>query len=114
MTEEFGADTLSIVMRGLDPRIHAFPALSKTWMAGSSPAMTPVVVVPSRHSGRRHSASKTRVNALSAPIRNLAPWSTVALPGRERFRVRLLRRRPGMTLAAWFVLPAALDIGRGG
>jgi hypothetical protein len=29
------------VMRGLDPRIHAFSlSCSKTWMAGSSPAMT--------------------------------------------------------------------------
>jgi hypothetical protein len=30
------------VMRGLDPRIHVFTALKegKTWMAGSSPAMT--------------------------------------------------------------------------
>jgi hypothetical protein len=30
------------VMRGLDPRIHAFTTLNKekTWMAGSSPAMT--------------------------------------------------------------------------
>jgi hypothetical protein len=28
----------SIVMRGLDPRIHL---LEKRWIAGSSPAMTP-------------------------------------------------------------------------
>jgi hypothetical protein len=27
------------VMRGLDPRIHDF-STSKTWMAGTSPAMT--------------------------------------------------------------------------
>src|SRR5262245_44070297 len=27
-------------MRGLVPRIHAFQAASKTWMAGTSPAMT--------------------------------------------------------------------------
>jgi hypothetical protein len=27
-------------MPGLDPGIHAFLALMKTWMAGSSPAMT--------------------------------------------------------------------------
>jgi len=31
-----------IVMRGLDPRIHVFAKMKivKTWMAGSSPAMT--------------------------------------------------------------------------
>jgi len=28
-------------MRGLVPRIHAFCAGGKTWMAGTSPAMTP-------------------------------------------------------------------------
>src|SRR6516162_3026427 len=28
-------------MRGLVPRIHAFCAAGKTWMAGPSPAMTP-------------------------------------------------------------------------
>src|SRR3954453_18102238 len=31
---------LSVVMRGLDPRIHDFLAHCKTWMAGTSPAMT--------------------------------------------------------------------------
>jgi len=30
----------SIVVPGLDPGIHAFPAVSKTWMAGTRPAMT--------------------------------------------------------------------------
>jgi hypothetical protein len=31
----------AFVMRGLDPRIHAFfPTAAKTWMARSSPAMT--------------------------------------------------------------------------
>jgi hypothetical protein len=28
------------VMRGLDPRIHVFLTAVKSWMAGSSPAMT--------------------------------------------------------------------------
>jgi hypothetical protein len=28
-------------MRGLVPRIHVFSAAGKTWMAGTSPAMTP-------------------------------------------------------------------------
>ena len=38
---EFSLQSLT-VMRGLDPRIHVFakPAARKTWMAGSSPAMT--------------------------------------------------------------------------
>jgi len=31
---------LSIVMPGLVPGIHVFPAVTKTWMAGTSPAMT--------------------------------------------------------------------------
>ncbi len=37
-----GCDILSLVMRGLDPRIHAdWPqAESAAWIAGSSPAMT--------------------------------------------------------------------------
>jgi hypothetical protein len=39
MTEECHASTVPIVMRGLDPRIHSL-SLGKTWMAGSSPAMT--------------------------------------------------------------------------
>src|SRR5450631_3568269 len=33
---------LSAVMPGLVPGIHAFVQLSKTWMAGTSPAMTNV------------------------------------------------------------------------
>jgi hypothetical protein len=34
------SNTLSFVMRGLDPRIHAFLLLGfKTWMAGTSPVM---------------------------------------------------------------------------
>jgi hypothetical protein len=28
------------VMRGLDPRIHVFLTTAKSWMAGTSPAMT--------------------------------------------------------------------------
>ena len=34
-----GGQCLSSVMRGLDPRIHVFSCF-KTWMAGTSPAMT--------------------------------------------------------------------------
>jgi hypothetical protein len=55
--EEFGADTLPIVMRGLDPRIHAFPALSKTWMAGSSPAMTDLMDGRVIGGAKRHRSS---------------------------------------------------------
>jgi hypothetical protein len=31
----------ALVMRGLVPHIHVFCAAGKTWMAGTSPAMTP-------------------------------------------------------------------------
>jgi len=37
---------LSTVMPGLVPGIHAFLALSKSWMAGTSPAMTERVNTP--------------------------------------------------------------------
>jgi hypothetical protein len=35
-------------MRGLDPRIHVCAAL-KTWMAGTSPAMTTGIALIGRH-----------------------------------------------------------------
>jgi len=39
--------TLSFVMPGLVPGIYVFPAPSKWWMAGTSPAMTVIeVAVP--------------------------------------------------------------------
>jgi hypothetical protein len=34
------ADNPSVVMPGLVPGIHVFRQKSKTWMAGTSPAMT--------------------------------------------------------------------------
>ena len=41
-------DTDAVVMPGLDPGIHDFLAFAaKTWMAGSSPAMTAKVVASS-------------------------------------------------------------------
>jgi hypothetical protein len=38
----FGSATHSVVMRGLDPRIHPLRKISsfEKWIAGSSPAMT--------------------------------------------------------------------------
>jgi hypothetical protein len=38
-------EDLSIVMPGLVPGIHAFPMFAKTWMAGSSPAMTALLLL---------------------------------------------------------------------
>jgi hypothetical protein len=32
--------TLTVVMPGLDPGIHDFLSVARTWMAGTSPAMT--------------------------------------------------------------------------
>ena len=39
-----GSRTHSVVMPGLGPGIHVFRAAAKTWMAGTSPAMTVNVV----------------------------------------------------------------------
>jgi hypothetical protein len=41
MTGRVKRQSFPSVMRGLDPRIHIFRSLSKTWMPGSSPRMTP-------------------------------------------------------------------------
>src|SRR6185312_2604251 len=40
-----GRASIHIVMPGLDPGIHAFVFAAKTWMAGTSPAMTKNVAV---------------------------------------------------------------------
>jgi hypothetical protein len=38
------AERNDLVMRGLDPRIHLEESIEDRWIAGSSPAMTVVVV----------------------------------------------------------------------
>jgi len=38
---------LSTVMPGLVPGIHVLMAVRMTWMAGTSPAMTNILMIPS-------------------------------------------------------------------